>query len=150
MGLDMYLCANRYLSEHDVEERKIIDHVAAILPVGFLTPRIDNLRVEVLYWRKMNAIHGWFVNTVQEGVDDCGEYEVSKKALECLIKTINKIIRKRELAPTLLPSIGGFFFGNTEYDVVYWKELRRTVKVLTPVLKSSDYNDWWFTYRSGW
>lgn len=26
---------------------------------------------EVAYWRKVNAVHAWLVNTVQEGVDEC-------------------------------------------------------------------------------
>ena len=30
----------------------------------------------VLYWRKANAIHKWFVDNVQNGDDDCGDYEV--------------------------------------------------------------------------
>ena len=36
---------------------------------------------EIIYWRKANAIHKWFVENVQEGVDDCGEYEVTVEQL---------------------------------------------------------------------
>ena len=32
--------------------------------------------VEVAYWRKANAIHGWFVYNIQDGVDDQNEYYV--------------------------------------------------------------------------
>lgn len=42
--------------------------------------RIDD---NVMYWRKANAIHQWFVDRVQDGKDDC-EYhdEVTKEILE--------------------------------------------------------------------
>lgn len=32
---------------------------------------------DVMYWRKANAIHKFFVDKVQKGVDNCGDYEVS-------------------------------------------------------------------------
>ena len=42
--------------------------------------------VKVAYWRKANAIHGWFVDNIQDGVDDQNEYYVSKEKLEELKK----------------------------------------------------------------
>ena len=52
---------------------------------------------EVAYWRKANAIHGWFVDHVQNGVDDCGDYEVTKEQLEELLETTNKVLDASEL-----------------------------------------------------
>lgn len=49
---------------------------------------------EVAYWRKANAIHNWFVEYVQGGVDDCGTYEVSKEQLESLLH-ICKLIKDK-------------------------------------------------------
>lgn len=37
------------------------------------------------YWRKANAIHKWFVENVQNEVDNCGCYEVSKTKLRNLL-----------------------------------------------------------------
>jgi hypothetical protein len=37
---------------------------------------------EVMYWRKANQIHKWFVDNVQDGVDDCKEYWVSEEKLQ--------------------------------------------------------------------
>lgn len=37
------------------------------------------------YWRKANAIHQWFVDNVQNGVDDCDYYEVSQEQLDNLL-----------------------------------------------------------------
>ena len=45
-------------------------------------------------WRKANAIHNWFVENVQEGVDDCDVYEVSKEQLESLLD-ICKLIKDK-------------------------------------------------------
>jgi hypothetical protein len=52
---------------------------------------------DVASWRKANAIHNWFVENVQEGVDDCGIYEVSKEQLENLLHICNLIKDKCRL-----------------------------------------------------
>ena len=33
------------------------------------------------YWLKANMVHKWFVDNVQDGKDDCGEYHVSKEQI---------------------------------------------------------------------
>ena len=45
-----------------------------------------NARSEIMYWRKANQIHNWFVINVQNKLDDCGNYEVTKEALETLLE----------------------------------------------------------------
>lgn len=50
-----------------------------------------SIEEQVAYWRKANQIHNWFVENVQEGVDDCGAYEVSKEQLEDLLDICNLI-----------------------------------------------------------
>ena len=48
----------------------------------YLSRRLkDNTEHEVMYWRKANAIHKWFVDNVQGGEDDCREYPVSNDQL---------------------------------------------------------------------
>lgn len=42
---------------------------------------------EVAYWRKANQVHKWFVDHVQDGEDDCGNYEVTQEQLEDLLAT---------------------------------------------------------------
>lgn len=46
---------------------------------------------EVAYWRKANQIHNWFVENVQNGVDDCGSYEVTKEQLTELLNICEKV-----------------------------------------------------------
>lgn len=50
-------------------------------------------------WRKANAIHRWFVENVQNGEDNCGEYAVSKSALEKLREICQTILDKVKLVP---------------------------------------------------
>ena len=104
---------------------------------------------EVGYWRKANAIHKWFVDNVQNGVDDC-EYhnEVTKEQIEKLVKICEvSLICK---TPYLLPTQSGFFFGGTEYDEYYWKSLEETITMLTKVLEETDFDKYAIYYCSSW
>ena len=47
---------------------------------------------EVGYWRKANQIHNWFVQNVQEGTDDCGEYDVTREQLSELLGICRQIL----------------------------------------------------------
>lgn len=55
------------------------------------------LSKEVAYWRKANAIHNWFVNNIQNGIDDCRMYEVKKEQLEELLKTCKEVFKNSVL-----------------------------------------------------
>lgn len=94
MGLDMYLekCDRKAWGYKDVDIDKIkVDNPALYEELKpFITERgkycpWESLFGEVGYWRKANAIHKWFVDNVQNEVDDCGRYEVSKEQLEELL-----------------------------------------------------------------
>lgn len=53
---------------------------------------------QVAYWRKANAIHDWFVEHVQDGVDDCDYHnEVTKEILEELLDTCERVLDASEL-----------------------------------------------------
>lgn len=45
----------------------------------------------VAYWRKANHIHGWFVENVQDGEDDCGTYEITRAHLQNLLDCCCKV-----------------------------------------------------------
>ena len=48
---------------------------------------------EVGYWRKTNQIHNWFVENVQDGVDDCNYHnEVTKEILEKLLDVCERVL----------------------------------------------------------
>jgi hypothetical protein len=133
MGLDMYLYADRYVSsyfnEGDDEKAETIKKLFPELQIG----EIKNIRVEVAYWRKANAIHNWFVKNVQDGVDDCGNYYVSRDKLKELIALIQEVLDNKGSANKNLPTAAGFFFGSTDIDDYYFEDLKYSLETLTKV-----------------
>ncbi len=155
MGLDMYLSAKKYHSdaswrpeETKAEYKKLkqISGVAAILDKQEL-PHIY-LEVSVGYWRKQNAIHQWFVDNCQDGVDDCRQSYVGREHLEKLRETCKAIVADKDKAKDSLPTQEGFFFGGTNYDEWYFDGINETIKIIDQALSMDD--DWEFEYRSSW
>lgn len=114
------------------------------------TEHINYIEFEVAYWRKSNQIHNWFVKNVQYGVDDQREYVVSIKDLHNLLDLCMRVLKDRSLAEELLPTIDGFFFGPTDYDEYYFKDLEDTVEVLTRELLFNDPQYYEYIYTSWW
>lgn len=147
MGLDMYLNAKRFLWNNEDE---VITKVTQNFPeLG--DAKIKQVTAEVGYWRKSNAIHKWFVDNVQEGTDDCGEYEVSYEKLEELLDIINQILTDKSKADSLLPTQSGFFFGDTKYDQYYFDDLEYTKGLLEKLTNNREsMRGWYFEYHSSW
>ena len=155
MGLDMYLSAKRYLwSDEDKEVSKQVGEIIGV--DGDPEKRfngsslvVKEITLDAMYWRKANAIHGWFVEIVQDGDDDCKEYEVDREQLETLRDLCKDILehpdaeRDEDLEPT-----EGFFFGSYNKDEWYYKYLKDTVEGLDKVLALPD--EYSFTYQSSW
>jgi hypothetical protein len=119
---------------------------------GVKEERIAQIVEDVMYWRKANAIHIWFVKNVQEGEDDCKEYYVDHEKLKELRDIIRKVLKKHSLAHELLPTGDGFFFGDTSYNEYYFEDLKKTDKVFTELLKDERHNKnrGEFYYQSSW
>jgi len=150
MGLDMYLNAELYVSDYKEEDKPLAEAIRDNVLGGLGKFRPKNVTFELAYWRKANAIHGWFVKNVQKDVDDCQEYYVSLDNLKQLKETCEKVLDNLSLANELLPAAKGFFFGDYSYDEYYQRDLVRTVEVLDKILSSPDAKDWWIQYRSSW
>ena len=148
MGLDMYLSAKRYLSDYDDQDKEIIKSVEELSIKGRGDMRPKEICFEAMYWRKANAIHAWFVDNVQEGEDDCGEYYVSIEQLKVLIALCRQVIETRD--PMLMPPRSGFFFGSTDVDEYYYQDLKSTVDTLTKILEQEDIDNFGFYYQSSW
>lgn len=102
---------------------------------------------EACYWRKFNALHNWFVNNLQDGVDDSGHYELTiEKVNECLdvLKETKETKNSRLLEPK-----SGFFFGSTSIDQYYWRDIDDAIKQLEDLLQK-DWNAYRFFYHSSW
>lgn len=86
MGLDMYLTKRHYVQnwEHNGPEKQ---HKITVKLGGKKHPYINTEKIsyiieQVGYWRKANAIHDWFVQNVQDGIDECQESWVTRSQLQ--------------------------------------------------------------------
>lgn len=135
----------------DCEKRKHI----SIPELNIKEGTIIKISVEIAYWRKANAIHNWFVQNVQKGVDNCGDYKVDIEQLRDLYDIVQKVLTAEnfeEMAITLLPPIDGFFFGNTGIDEYYREDLVYTEKIPKEILEDEKNSEWdvTFEYGSSW
>lgn len=76
---------------------------------GIDLDRISVVEEEVMYWRKANHIHGWFVDNVQGGNDDCRDYYVHPDKLDALLRTCEEVIKASKL-------VGGTVYAGTVFD----------------------------------
>lgn len=53
----------------------------------------NSMKEQMMYWRKANAIHNYFVQHCGGGVDECQPIQVSRKDLEELVLDCEKIIK---------------------------------------------------------
>lgn len=77
----------------------------------------DTIFTEIAYWRKANEIHNYFVEYAQNGVDDCGTYEVSKKQLEDLLYKCKEVERIAVLKKSQI--VNGYTFENGKEIPMY-------------------------------
>ena len=151
MGLDMFLEKKTYIGAH--YEFRNVDAKIEITSNGKLfninPKRVSTVIERVGYWRKANQIHKWFVDHVQNGVDNCEEYYVSREQLQLLLDTCKIVLIDKEEAKTLLPRQEGFFFGSYEYDEYYWSDIQDTIEQLEKVLTEYP-QEWSFKYMSSW
>lgn len=151
MGLDMYLNAKRYLSPYNENEKTVIEGIEKVFDSRGM--KVKQVVCEAMYWRKANAIHRWFVENVQSDNDDCGYYPVSCDELANLLVTVKDVLADTSRAEELLPTQEGFFFGSTDYDEWYFKDLEETKEKLEGILSWASTKDgiWWdFEYHSSW
>lgn len=153
----MHLRRKKYIGAN-YEHRNVTGSANIIIggkkiPIDF--KRIVYIEEEGCYWRKANQIHKWFVDNVQNGVDNCGDYYVSTKNLQELLDVCKEVKASPDKAPELLPTQEGFFFGGTEYDEWYFKDIDYTIEQLSKILEEEKqlnedgfYSD--FEYHSSW
>lgn len=129
MGLDMYLTRNIALAKNSVQ-------VALTQPLASLEPlagKYNTISQQAMYWRKANAIHGWFCRQLTEDgseIDNLRNYHITIEELKQLKNTCVAVHRNPEHASLLMPTRSGFFFGGTEYDEHYFAELTDTIKMV--------------------
>jgi hypothetical protein len=156
----MYLHADKYVSNYSFEDKAYDNPYNAVIDAIGARDIVDSdhpsatISVTVAYWRKANAIHKWFVDNVQGGEDDCGEYPVSRYQLRELQALCKEIIDDPSKAMEVLPPASGFFFGGTDLDDWYYEQSQYTYDRITDLLEKTgevdEYQGWSFTYLSSW
>lgn len=175
MGLDMYLFKSGVVNHHNMWEHEP-DGLKATNPELYEAAKEyevtagnpdfftwQSYKEGLGYWRKANAIHKWFVDNVQNGVDDCGMYPVTREHLSALKAVCEKAMaffnKDGELLPDaeamledILPTQSGFFFGGIAYDEWYYRDLADTIETIDKILNDRNIN--WnkdvLLYHSSW
>jgi hypothetical protein len=158
MGLDMYLNKRTYVKNWSFMEKPEL-HEVTIKKGGKVRKDIDKKKIksiieEVAYWRKANQIHRWFVENVQEGVDDCREYYVSIEQIEKLVTICETVLAAKNdvLSASLLPPQEGFFFGSYGFDEWYYENVSNTIDQLKECVINAtvDNGSTDYYYQSSW
>jgi hypothetical protein len=178
MGLDMYLKKTKRVESLSVEDyAKVIEELPwdkkdynawaglkGICPdiegvkeldgevheTGSNSFRYLSLTKEIGYWRKANAIHSWFVENCQDGIDECQLSEVSREDLEELLENCYKVVNKKSNPEETLPPTAGFFFGSTEIDQYYMDDIKSTISILENAIGKTDWEKEIVFYRASW
>jgi hypothetical protein len=154
MGLDMYLTRDVYVGAN-YAHREVKGNIELSIKgknIPIKLEAISDITLRAAYWRKANHIHKWFVNNVQDGKDDCKKYFVPVAKLKELIGICKRVIEHPELAPQLLPTQEGFFFGSTDYNEYYYQHCQDTIDQLSRWDLDEDENNYEISYyyESSW
>jgi hypothetical protein len=182
MGLDMYLSKKTYVkqwSHHTPEETFEVNVTKGGKPYeGIQLDRVSYVTEELMYWRKVNQIHGWFCNNTQQ-LEEEVRYSVTKEDLSTLLETCHKVLGILEKAgktsmavctgwssgerimedievydcmeeiEDLLPPTRGFFYGSDDLGEWYKESILETVEFLERELpKCNEYDE--FEYYASW
>jgi len=158
MGLDMYLTKTTYVKNWDYmkESEKSYVTVKGANEKHIKRERVQYIEEQLMYWRKANQIHQWFVKNIQGGEDDCNEYTVTVEELKQLMDVCYEVITDNSKAEELLPTNRGFFFGGYDYDEYYFTQVTNTYKILKELIEELEEHskqinkNAWIQYRASW
>ncbi len=148
----MYLTKKIYVGAN-YEHRKITGKISIkqngkLLPVKF--DKVKYIEEEAGYWRKANHIHKWFVENVQNGKDDCGEYYVSTEKIQELLSLCKRVKDAAILQDGQLHSGTTYSSGTTTEHYVDGKVIvnKEQIAEMLPTASGfffggTDYNEWY-------
>jgi hypothetical protein len=159
MGLDMYLNSKRTLypdyKDGDKTESEQMQQVRRAFPemwksedmLGYI-----EVMFEAGYWRKANHIHKWFVDNVQNGTDNCGNYYVSREKLQELKNIVCRVLESSKLINDTV--VNGYMVEKDGTRVPTLEDGQvmlntRTAEELLPCSEgfffgSTDYDQWYY------
>lgn len=160
----MYLKYRKSVSGYEFtgnsDEYRTLVEAAGLSDIASSRSPYVEIEVTAIYWRKANAIHGWFVRELGGGVDECQPIPVPRKKLVELRNlcfealSVPAGMTLADHAPRVLPPAEGFFFGSTTIDDWYVKDLEHTMEEIDRLLSLIPDNnegwDWSLVYQASW
>lgn len=107
---------------------KIEPYTIEVLPPDELKEELDkevkwHYEQYDAYFRKVNFIFHYFDVTLGTMQDQWFAF-VTPEDIDGLIDRCDRVLKNHELAPSLLPTQSGFFFGSTDYDEWYFNDVK--------------------------
>lgn len=163
----LYKVDENYIQKSKLKEKseKLLSELFAVLPEKHKKILIEYLTIqnklytekekdpyEIIYWRKANAIFKW-IDTHIKKIENLEEIPITKEQLLQLKKDCEKAIEAYkkgdiETCKKIMPTQEGFFFGSTEYDEWYLKELEYTVEEIKNKIENKDHK--WYIFQAWW
>lgn len=114
--------------------------------------RIDELLAPydeptIWYGRKENHIHDW-VSRVAGLKETNLDYVLIDPNV--LLGDLKTVLNNHNLAPKILPTQSGFFFGGTEYDEYYFDSVKNLYETLLAEKEQGNFEDHTYFYWSWW
>ena len=157
MGLDMYLTKHIwYGGNYKKDGEQTLSFVGPFATEHNIDSReVEEIVLKSAYWRKANAIHGWFVDNCGEGLDNCQEMRIDWSQLSELYDLCKKTLAAYNdgnfaICKDLLPPAEGFFFGSYKIDDWYKEDLKNTINQLSSILENSDGDKYDYFYKASW
>ena len=92
MGLDQYITIRHKSTNRSYQKYTDYWNLSEKERKGKKCPDCPDKDFIVGKWRKSNQIHKWFVDNIQNGVDDCGRYVITRQDIIKLKELCEKII----------------------------------------------------------
>jgi hypothetical protein len=152
MGLDMYLSKRTYVKNwnHTPKDKQYKITVKRNAGHEIKTERITEISEQIMYWRKANHIHKFFIDNCADGVDECQAIYIDRSILADLVSALTIVLHHKdeETSAKHLPTESGFFFGGTQFDEYYYEECSKTLEVIENLLRDEQDGD--IYYRASW
>lgn len=101
------------------------------------------------YFRKVNFLIPFVESKIGRELEDCETVKLTKADLAALVERCKEVLANHDKAEELLPTRSGFFFGGTDYDEWYFKDVQEVhdevsdlLSTMTGRMKASFYA-WW-------
>ena len=152
-GSTIYNVVWKLINGEDVRNEPIatVELAQQIVPLQKEYERIENEideanpRKQVAYFRKVNLLMVFFH---YDG--NCEYRQISREQVEDLVDRCKQVLANHDLAEELLPTTSGFFFGSTDYDEWYYRDVESVRDTFESILSETDWGTevvemycWW-------